>query len=317
MKAVMYHYVRGETTRPPNYYHLDVDDFCSQLDYFEDNFGFVSKGEFLSAIRGDGECPSGIILTFDDGFKDHYDVVFPELKKRGLWGIFYIPTGPYQTGKLLDVHRIHTLLGEVSGTELLREVQDIIEDKMIPHERRDEYRKETYRRQKDTEATKQAKRILNFYISDKYQTKILNELTDRVDYSKPDITEFYLTEKEIREMHQDGQIIGGHTITHLVLSKANKKEQQKEIKRSLDYLDEVVNGLSEQTFCYPYGDSYTFNQDTINILNGVGCEWSFMVESSDIKKDDLEQRRQSLPRYDCTEFPDGGASGSIGSSDAD
>ena len=62
MKAIMYHYVRPQTEYQPDYYYLDVDDFRSQLDYFEEEFGFVSKAEFLSVVRGeyDGDdLPSG------------------------------------------------------------------------------------------------------------------------------------------------------------------------------------------------------------------------------------------------------------------
>jgi peptidoglycan/xylan/chitin deacetylase (PgdA/CDA1 family) len=314
MKAIMYHYVRGETTRPPNYYYLDINDFQRQLDYFEDKFGFVSKEDFLNVIRGDTtKIPSGVILTFDDGLKDHYDVVFPELQKRGLWGIFYIPTSPYETGHLNDVHRTHTLLGEVSGNELLKQVQEIVDKDMIPHKHREEYREETYKHQEDTEPTKQVKRILNFFVADKYQSDVLDELTNRMGFNAPDVREFYLTEDEIREMHEDGQVIGGHTITHPVLSKLDEEKQREEIEGSLDYLDGVVDdGVSERTFCYPYGNSYAFNEDTITILNDVNCEWCFKVEPSDIEETDIIQRPQALPRYDCTEFPDGEASGSIG-----
>jgi len=317
MKAIMYHYVRGETDRPPNYYYLDLTDFRRQLDYFEDNFGFISKEEFLNFIRDDrSEVPSGIVLTFDDGLKDHYEVVYPELKKRGLWGIFYVPTGPYREGQLLDVHRIHSLLGKVSGSELLRQAEDIVDENMIPHERREEYRKETYKNQEDTESTKQVKRILNFFVADKYQTEVIDRLISQIGYEEPDITDFYLTGREMREMHEDGQVIGGHTVTHPVLSKLNKEEQRREIKESLDYLDKVVDRLSEWTFCYPYGSSYTFNEHTLSLLDEVNCEWCFKVESSDIDKSDINNRPQALPRYDCTEFPDGEASGSIGPSTA-
>lgn len=318
MKAIMYHYVRGETERPPNYYHLDVDDFRRQLDYFEDNFGFVPKEEFLSVVRGNqdvSQLPTGVVLTFDDGLRDHYDVVFPELQKRGLWGIFYIPTGPYKTGQLLDVHRIHTLLGEISGAKLLEYTQGVVNEDMIPHERRNEYREETYERQEDTEETKQVKRILNYFVADEYQTKVLDELIEQVGYESPDVLDFYMTEEELREMHDSGMVVGGHTVSHPVLSKLGENEQREQIAGSMNYLDKVVGGLSERTFCYPYGASYSFDDKTVEILNEEGCEWCFKVEPSDISNDDMTNRPQALPRYDCTEFPDGEASGSIGQSD--
>lgn len=315
MKAIMYHYVRGETSRPPSYYYLDIDDFRRQLDYFEAEFGFVSKDEFLSVVRGnwDGtEFPSGVVLTFDDGLKDHYDVVFPELEKRGLWGMFFVPTAPYETGELLDVHRIHTLLGEISGEELLERTQRLVNEEMIPHERRMEYREETYTHQTDTDATKQVKRILNFFVADSYQSEILDELADQLAYEFPDPMEYYITRTEMREMHEHGHVIGGHTITHPALSKLDKKGQRDQITRSLGKIEEIVGGLSNRTFCYPYGRSYAFDEETLSILHDINCDWCFKVEASDIDRDDLRQRPQALPRYDCTDFPYGEAGGSIG-----
>ena len=93
MKAVMYHYVRKFNSMYPNFRYLDYDQFTKQLDYFEKNFGFVSLDEWSAFIES-GELPkkSGkIVLTFDDALVCQYEFVYPELLKRNLWGIFYIP----------------------------------------------------------------------------------------------------------------------------------------------------------------------------------------------------------------------------------
>ena len=103
MLNIMYHYVRPGSEEYPNLNSLDVEIFKRQLDYFEKEYGFLSKDEYQSAVRK-GENPKGVVLTFDDGFKDHFEYVLPELRKRGLWGIFYIPTGVYQNNELLGVH---------------------------------------------------------------------------------------------------------------------------------------------------------------------------------------------------------------------
>lgn len=313
MKAVMYHYVRSGIERPPDYYYLDFDDFRNQLDYFQDNFGFVSYDEFLATVRGNRDSiPEGVVLTFDDGLRGHYTTVYPELKRRGIWGIFYIPTLPYETERLLDVHRIHTLLGAIPGAKLLEHTEAVIEDKMIPHKHQEEFQRETYQRQDDTEATKRVKRILNYFVSDKYKTLVLDRLVERVKYSMADAKDFYIRSAELKEMHDDGMVIGGHTISHPVLSKLDRKRQIEEIVSCFGHLESAVDGLNERTFCYPYGAPYSFDEETVTILNEIDCEWCFKVESADITFDDLEKRSQALPRYDCVDFPHGGASGSIG-----
>ena len=312
MKAIMYHYVRGSTIRSPDYYHLDVADFRRQLEYFESEFGFVAQDAFIDFINGRRETPpDGVVLTFDDGLRDHVEFVYPELKKRDLWGVFYVPTGPYENGKLLDVHRIHTLLGEVDGTELLEHTQAVVDEEMIPFKRREEYQNESYKRQDNTDATTQVKRILNYFISDEYQTPVIDRLVERTGISEPSVSSFYMRPSELQEMSDAGMIVGAHTVTHPVLSKLDEDEQRTEITNSFDFLEDITDGLPVRTFCYPYGGSFSFTDDTISILEANNCEWSFMVKQADITCSDIQHHSHCLPRYDCNEYPHGEASGSI------
>ena len=133
MKSVMYHYVRERVDNLPNFRFLHVNDFRKQLDFFTQHFRFISQSEFVACMSGEREIPEdAVVLTFDDGFSDHYRYVFPELVERKTFGIFYIPTQPLESGVFLDVHRIHLLLGSVSGQELLAQLNLIIGKEMIP-----------------------------------------------------------------------------------------------------------------------------------------------------------------------------------------
>ena len=51
MKAIMYHYVRSFDPSLPNFRFLDVENFEKQLDFFQEQFGFVTKDEWLNAIK--------------------------------------------------------------------------------------------------------------------------------------------------------------------------------------------------------------------------------------------------------------------------
>src|SRR5688500_8938666 len=102
MKAIMYHYVRPDHPDLPYFRHLHVDDFRKQLDHFQRDFHVLSLEELSHALSSGRPVPNGIVLTFDDGFKDHYRFVLPELAKRDIPGIFYVSTYPYLSGRLLD-----------------------------------------------------------------------------------------------------------------------------------------------------------------------------------------------------------------------
>lgn len=118
MKVIMYHYVRTSNKRFPYFRYLSLENFCKQLDYFKEKFGFVTYDDFMELTQNIAyfeKLKNKVLLSFDDGFIDHYISVLPELLKRDTFGLFFIPTGIYQRQKALDVHRIHYLIGQNGG----------------------------------------------------------------------------------------------------------------------------------------------------------------------------------------------------------
>lgn len=312
MKAIMYHYVRPAVDRPPNYYYLDIEDFRRQLDHFEAEHGIVDRETFVAAMRGERPVPeSGVVLTFDDGLIDHYEWVLPELRDRGLWGIFYVPTAPLSDGKLLDVHRIHTLLGEYGGESVYEELEPLVTDEMIPDQKHTEFRNETYTRQKNTEKTTLVKRLLNYFVSYHYRTELLDTLVEQFPAADTDWEQLYMTAEQLRELKRAGNIVGSHSISHRVFSKLDPTVQKREIAGSFADIEAVLDEVDVRTFCYPYGGFHTFTDETKAVLRAEGCQFSFNVESRDITQEDIDETPQALPRYDCNEFEYGDPSGSL------
>lgn len=308
MKAIMYHYIRQESGGMPFLRYLGLDDFRKQLDYFAEHFGFIGKDEFLETIESGRPNSDGVVLTFDDGFNDHYDHVLPELKRRGLSGMFYVPTMMYTSRRLLEVHRVHVLLGTHGGATILDALQDIVTDEMLSHDHVSEFHNQTYSRQRNDESTTLVKRTLNYFISYDFRETVLDRLMEIFFPGESYlVSEFYMTPQKIREMQDAGMIVGSHSVSHPVFSKLDDTAQRKEIEDSFSFLDEVTGGLSVRTFCYPYGGFHTFTATTERLLEELGSRFSFNVEARDIGVADLTGRIQALPRYDCNLFPYGSA----------
>lgn len=309
MRAVMYHYVREYDEQLPNFRFLDIENFQKQLDHFERDYGFVTPLEWEGFIRA-GVMPEKngkVVLTFDDAFTDHYDYVFRELRVRGLWGLFYVPTQPYTHGRMLDVHRIHLLCGAHEGHALYARAQEIVTEAMIPDAKREEFRKETYTKQQDNyEGVSEFKRLMNYFIHYAYRSEVLDEMVSAfpVDCAP---SHYYLSEKQIAEMNEAGMVIGSHTASHPVMSKLDLAMQEKEIAESFDFLYSVCTPFYK-TYCHPYGGSRSYNTDTIRALNDQKVDFSFSVESRPITSEDKSASYQYLPRFDCNEFPFGKAS---------
>ncbi len=301
----MYHYVRKFNSMYPNFRYLDFDQFIKQLDYFEKNFGFITLDEWSTFIKsGDLPKESGkIVLTFDDALVCQYEFVYPELLKRNLWGIFYIPVSPYVSKEILDVHKIHLLCGRNDGVELLNHINSLIYEDMIPDEKRKEFRERTYSKQSNFEGVTEFKRILNYFIDYKYRKEIINSIAKEFeqDFS---FSNFYIDKDKINKMKSNGMIIGSHTMDHQVMSKLSYEDQLFQIKESFRYLTSEFK-IQNKTYSHPYGGFHSFDKNTLDILRKEKVTYSFNVESREITGEDYIASMNHLPRFDCNEFPFG------------
>ena len=134
MKAIVYHRIEKSSINSnyPNLKYFSLDNFRKQLDYLSKNYNLLNKNDFLNKIKNNDKFDKkDIILTFDDGTIDHYKYVFPELKKRGICGIFYIPTYNLLYNKMLGVHSLHLLIGKYDSNTILKEIVQYIKKKIL------------------------------------------------------------------------------------------------------------------------------------------------------------------------------------------
>lgn len=220
--------------------------------------------------------------------------------------MFYVSTQPYQHGKVLDVHRIHLLCGAFDGPDLLMALKAFLDESMIPDEKRKEFREQTYIRQDNYEGITEFKRILNYFVSYEYREDLINSVANELNYLF-ETSQFYVSMEKLKKMQLGGNILGSHTVSHPVMSKLSKLEQNAEINSSFSYLSANIK-LDIKTYCHPYGGFNSFNKETVKALEENGVDFSFNVESRDICDEDLVSSIQFLPRYDCNEFLFGKAS---------
>ena len=84
--VICYHSV---TDNPLHYdtYRISAEEFENDIKYFKDNgYNFLMPKEMWYAQPG----AKNIVLTFDDGYEDFYDVVFPILEKYEVKAAVYI-----------------------------------------------------------------------------------------------------------------------------------------------------------------------------------------------------------------------------------
>ena len=104
MKIITYHYIRDFSKEYPYFNSLYKKKFLKQLDYFEKKFGIIENEDEIYKKN------NKILLTFDDGLKEHLFVA-KELAKRKKIGIFFPLTKNFEGKKeLLNVHKTHLIV---------------------------------------------------------------------------------------------------------------------------------------------------------------------------------------------------------------
>src|SRR6185503_16075074 len=90
---------------------LEAHLFREQVKYLKSHYNIISMEDLLSAKEaGEPLAPRACLLTFDDGYRDHYDYAFPIMIDEGVTGAFYVPRSVVLARKVLEVNKTHFIL---------------------------------------------------------------------------------------------------------------------------------------------------------------------------------------------------------------
>jgi peptidoglycan/xylan/chitin deacetylase (PgdA/CDA1 family) len=312
--VVFYHYIRDvERTPFPGIKALSTVGFAAQLDALQERHSIVDAAAFERAALGGDPLPSSsVLLTFDDGFVDHYQHAFTDMRRRGVGGIFFVSGStldPEPT--LLNVHKTHFLLSALGADRFGAEVNRRLPAVTGGDAPTGAARAGVYRY--DETPDSRAKRLLNYELPYPAADALLDELFrahvgDPVAFAR----RLYLAPDMIREMARGGMTFGYHTRTHRVLSRLSREEQARELADGVA----LIRGLTGQStvpFCYPYGFPHTYNQDTLDLLAGFGYSLAFNTVRAAARLP--APSRYEVPRFDTRDVEravHAGASGAAG-----
>ena len=306
VNIVMYHYVRDfARSRYPRIKGLEVDGFRRQLDHLQSEFELVTMQDVLAAADGEELPPKAALLTFDDGYSEHYDTVFPILHERGLQGSFFPPVAPVRDHELLDVNRVHFVLASASSAaELGQAVDAEVTALASQHNLRSvaDYRAEwAHANRFDDAETIYVKRMLQTALPPDVRESIAKQLFARFVTSDEEAfaAELYMTLGQAKVMVSSGMWIGSHGRSHRWLNRVDRSTQVDEVCGSIDFLRQAGMAVEDGwVMCYPYGG---WNESLLEVLREHRCALGVTTEvaTADLATHD----RLTLPRYDTNDFP--------------
>jgi peptidoglycan/xylan/chitin deacetylase (PgdA/CDA1 family) len=199
---------------------------------------------------------SPIAVTIDDGYANNYNLGFPVLKKYNFPATIFLTTGFIDRRQFLWTDWLEFIAANASNVNIKIELnKEVISFNLGEPQGRNN-------------VVKHLKSILKNMPLIKIKS-FLYELQEmsKVKYDWERIPEKLqpLTWKQIREMKKSGLIsFGGHTVSHAILSKCNKEEQEFEIAESKARIEKELNEEC-LILAYPNGKENDFTEETIRL----------------------------------------------------
>lgn len=306
LEVVMYHYVRDlSNSRYPDIKGLDIRFFMQQLDFFEKNgYSFVGIQDVLDAIYEKKRLPkNAIMLSFDDGYIDHFTNVYPILYNKGIPGLFAMPGKIIRERKALDVNKIHFILASTSIDVVKNSLfgkLDYCRSIGFGIASNDElYEKYAIENRFDTADTIFVKRILQNAIPEEARNLIVEELFHEyvTDNEKTFVSELYMNLEQMKTMMKNGMSFALHGYEHYWFDCVSKDTYSRDINNALDVFEGIID-KNNWFFCYPYGAS---SDELINYCKSIGCTAGLTVEPKIADLDSINP--YSIPRFDTNDYP--------------
>lgn len=305
LEIVMYHYVRDlKNSRYPQIRGLDLALFRQQIAYLEKNYTFVGMADVINAIYEGKQLPeNAVLLSFDDGYIEHYTNVFPILANKGISGLFAMPGKIIKEGKALDVNKIHFILASAPIEQIKKELCIRLDECrklgfLIP-ENNELYHTYAVANRFDSADTIFVKRVLQNAIEESARNRIVNQLFREfvTDNEEAFASELYLSMEQIKAMKKYNMYFGLHGYEHYWFDKLTEQEYKQDINSALDVFDGVIDG-DQWVFVYPYGAT---QESLLSYCKTIHCVAGVTVEPKVAYLDKIDPLL--IPRFDTNDYP--------------
>jgi peptidoglycan/xylan/chitin deacetylase (PgdA/CDA1 family) len=239
-------------------FSASADAFDAQLEVLSRHFDVIGLDALGEAARRPGRA---VLITFDDGYRDQLELAGRLLHARGLPAAFFLTTG------FLD-GRGHSWWDEIAVMTRASPRSGIPADgrwSTTP----------IHFEAPDREAA--VRELLERYreLPGDEGEAFLDHLAAVMETARPDpATASWMTWDGARELERLGHRVGGHTVTHPILSRLDRVGQTREIAECLKRLRAELSGPVDG-FAYPSGHPGSYDSGTAGILREYGVRWAF------------------------------------------
>jgi len=245
------------------------EEFDWQMAYIARHFRPVSSQQVADAISSGTPLPKrAVMVTFDDGFRDNYDVAFPVLRKHGVPALFFVSTGYIDSQSPFWFDWVVHALLQTSATRIRLDAIDLTLDLGETRESRRAAALELLRKFKRTPEADRLQAIEQLR-----QLSSIQMSAEALAQSAP------MTWDQVREMSRAGMEFGSHTVSHPILSTISDPVL---LRRELDESKakiEAETGRPVIVLAYPVGGPHAVNESVLAATEQAGYKIAFTYQA--------------------------------------
>jgi peptidoglycan/xylan/chitin deacetylase (PgdA/CDA1 family) len=247
----------------PGVFSATAEQLDDQVSYLKRHASLVTLEESLSFVEGtikEKTRRCRVLITFDDGYLDNYEIAFPILRSHGAQGVFFLATSMVGSCHIPWWDHIAYLVKTARMRQFsLRYPADLIvnlDESGLAESLRSILR--LYKRPENSDPA-----------------RFIRELAEESEGEEPPGTlRRFLNWDEAREMSRGGMAIGSHTHSHHVLSQLEPDRQYEELSKSKAILKENL-GVEADVLAYPVGARTSFTGETQRLAQEAGYRAAF------------------------------------------
>jgi peptidoglycan/xylan/chitin deacetylase (PgdA/CDA1 family) len=238
----------------------DAEGFGRQLRWLKAHFDVVSPADLARVVHA--RRGRHVLVTFDDGYRDNFTAAYPILRAERVPATFFVATGFIDHPRLPWWDEIAWMI----RTSPRRGVA--LPGWLAAPVAYDE---------PEREGAVRALLRTYYQLPPPDAARFLADVAEATGSGRPPAGEggaIWMTWDMIRELRAGGMTIGGHTVSHQVLSRMGRDEQWEEVAGCARRLREEL-GVPMDTFSYPVGQPDSVNGDTRACLKEAGVRTAF------------------------------------------
>lgn len=220
----------------------------------------------------EGRGKSLFALSMDDGYRDNVTHLLPITERLGLPVTVYLESRPLDGEKVNWTHKFFWLVERLGVNELGYRYADettVEADNVRTHQAVAEGIDVIYR----------WKRALKYDMDPHERDRVIDQIYVAEGGDEASLCgELYMDREGAQALSQAGWELGGHTISHHVLSGLDEDAQRTEIVGGRAALTGPL-GVGCESFAYPFGRRWDFNDTSIDLAREAGFECAVSTHS--------------------------------------